>query len=214
MAPTVPKLSIGEHRMARLRGDIHPHAPYKVHRKETTVSDSFASSKKDKRVIKKSAFVSRIAKANAKPSRNTTRRANKKLNITLTSLADALPNLTGDAEMDDSAAAAAGKIRHKSLKSRPGALKRKEVVVKSEMSRFGANMAQLATVSEAAPKINTPAPAKLSRKQQKLQSHQQSQAPAPVPVPQMETSTTNRWAALRGFISATMEQNPAFVNKS
>ena len=27
------------------------------------------------------------------------------------------------------------------------------------------------------------------------------------------TSTSNRWAALRGFISATMEQNPAFTSK-
>ncbi|KAL5606485.1 uncharacterized protein BROUX77_003678 [Berkeleyomyces rouxiae] len=213
MAPTVPKLSIGEHRMARLRGDIHPHAPYKVHREDTTISDAFASSKKDKRVIKKSAFVSRIAKANTKPSRNATRRANKKLKTTLTSLADALPELDSDGE--DGGAAAAGKIRHRSLKSRPGALKRKELLVKSEMGRFGANMAQLATVTEVAPTVNTPAPVKLSRKQQKLQSqNQQALPPAPAPAPQLETSTTNRWAALRGFISATMEQNPAFVNKS
>lgn len=27
-------------------------------------------------------------------------------------------------------------------------------------------------------------------------------------------STANRWAALRGFITATMEQNPAFTTKS
>lgn len=33
---------------------------------------------------------------------------------------------------------------------------------------------------------------------------------APTPAPQ----TANRWAALRGYISATMEQNPAFAGKN
>ena len=39
------------------------------------------------------------------------------------------------------------KIQRKSLKSRPGALKRKEKLQKMEMERFNANLAQMSTAS-------------------------------------------------------------------
>lgn len=41
------------------------------------------------------------------------------------------------------------KIQKKSLKSRPGAMKKKEKLEKLEMDRFNANLAQMATSSAA-----------------------------------------------------------------
>ena len=97
-------------------------------------------------------------------------------------------------------------MRHKSLKSRKGALKRKERVVKGEMQRFGMSMAKLAeapaaSTTSAAPSNQTGDDAKLE--EAKSDDRQSAEAP-----------TANRWAALRGYISSTMEQNPAFANKS
>ena len=113
---------------------------------------------------------------------------------TLESLGDALDDITNElAEkgegMMDAEQAAQGKVRHKSLKSRPGALKRKEKVVKGEMERFRKSLAQLAMVPQV----------------EKVEGASEQPAPA---------VTSNRWAALRGFISSTMEQNPAFLNKT
>ena len=116
----------------------------------------------------------------------------------------------------DAEQAAQGKVRHRSLKSRPGALKRKERVVKGEMERFGRSLAQLAMIPPApaagagaeeaeesggteVEKQDGNEPAKGGQQQ-----HQQQQ----------QSATSNRWAALRGFISATMEQNPAFLRKT
>jgi len=77
------------------------------------------------------------------------------------------------------------------LKSKRGALKRKERVVKGEMERFGVNMATLAAQQEK------------SVEGEKM-AEEKKDAPAP---------TANRWAALRGYISSTMEQNPAFAEQ-
>ena len=80
------------------------------------------------------------------------------------------------------------KIKHKSVRTRPGAQKRREKLEKIERERFGKNMAQLTTAVPAA------APA--------------AEAGAAAPAP-----TASRWEALRGFISQTMEQKPEFVKK-
>ncbi|KMU91120.1 hypothetical protein CIHG_08791 [Coccidioides immitis H538.4] len=77
-------------------------------------------------------------------------------------------------------------IRHKSLKHRPGAMKRKEKLDKVERDRFAKNMAQMAT-GLADPK-----------------------EPAASTVDATQTSSSNRWAALRNFISQTIDQNPEF----
>ncbi|KAJ4139479.1 hypothetical protein NW765_003381 [Fusarium oxysporum] len=58
------------------------------------------------------------------------------------------------------------------------------------MERFGVSMARL-TQQDGVPV-------------QKVEAEEKA-APAP---------TANRWAALRGYISSTMEQNPAFVEKN
>lgn len=92
-----------------------------------------------------------------------------------------------------------GKVRHKSIKSARGALKKKERVVRSEMERFGISLAQLETVKEAdVPKV-TPAAVGGDAKMEGVE-----EAPA-------ASGAAGRFAALRGFIAATMEQNPAFA---
>lgn len=133
--------------------------------------------------MKSSSFMSRVAlSAGVKKSKKRTGRGrSQKLKTTLDSLADALPELEAGMGGEE---ILAGKIKHKSLRSKKGALKRKEQVVKGEMERFGVSMAKL---SEAQP--------------QSTQKKAEASAPS------------SRWAALRGYISSTMDQNPAFVGK-
>lgn len=110
----------------------------------TPTSDSLLSSKKDKRTIKHSAFVSRIEKSGSSAQKR--RRPNKKLVANLESLADALPGLdegNGDSEV----VVGQAKVQKKSLKSRPGAMKKKETLEKMEKERFNKNLAQMATAS-------------------------------------------------------------------
>jgi len=159
-----------------------------VHREGAIISDSFINSKKDKRTIKHSSFVNRIEKAHGKPLKR--RRPNKKLITTLESLADALPEFDGEG-LDGKGREEEGKIRQKSLKSRPGATKRREKLERMERERFGKNMAQLAVGAAAAPQGNTVAEAEKGEEAQ-------------------PSATGNRWAALRGFISQTMEQKAEF----
>jgi hypothetical protein len=102
---------------------------------------AFAFSKRDKLKIKHSSFVSKIEKSGAKSQKR--RRPNKKLVANLESLADALPGLEGG-DGDGEVEVGQAKIQRKSLKSRPGATKRKEKLVKTEMDRFNKNLAQLA----------------------------------------------------------------------
>ncbi|EEY18952.1 predicted protein [Verticillium alfalfae VaMs.102] len=109
-----------------------------------------------------------------------------------------LPELTNEAD-GNVAQLREGRVRHKSLKSRPGALKRKEKVVRGEMARFGASMAALAATPEAAA---------AAAENQTMTVEDTADTPA-APAP----ATTNRWAALRRHISTTMEQNPAFTGQ-
>lgn len=164
------------------------------------VSDGFINSKRDKRAIKHSAFVSKIGSAVSKPGKNRRRRPSRKLVTTLKSLGDALEDITEQMAHEDAERPEEGKIRHRSLRSRPGALKRKEKVVKGEMERFGRNLAQLAALEKKEEQ-------KMEVDGRQVQTGTQA-APAPA------TATTNRWAALRGFIASTMEQNPAFAGKT
>lgn len=66
------------------------------------------------------------------------------------------------------------------------------------MERFGVSMARLTGVEE------TKA-TKKKVEEKVVETDTAASAPAP--------ATANRWAALRGYISATMEQNPAFTDK-
>jgi hypothetical protein len=164
------------------------------HRPNTIASDSFLNSKKDKRTIKHSAFVNRIEKSHKKPLKR--RRPNKKLVTTLESLGDALNELEDGFDGNGiEERVKEGKIRLKGLKSRPGAMKRREKLERSERERFGKNMAQL---TAGAAKGNT------GVMQVEGQEETKEQQPS---------STASRWAALRGFISQTMEQKEEFRAK-
>lgn len=127
-------------------------------------------------MTKHASFVSRIEK-NAHKSQKR-RRASKKLAANLESLADALP----ETQAEDPGQA--NIIKQKTLRHKPGALKRKQQIEKTERDRFGMNMAQLS---------GKPAPG---------ESNPESNAD--------QASTSNRWAALRNFVSQTMEQQPVF----
>lgn len=110
----------------------------------TSDSSLFSSSKRDKHAIKHSAFVSKIEKSSAKTQKR--RRPNKKLVANLESLADVLPSLDEEGGKDGVILGQA-KIQRKSLKSRPGAMKRKEKLEKQERERFNKNLAQMAGAS-------------------------------------------------------------------
>ncbi|KAI1394772.1 ribosome biogenesis protein SLX9-domain-containing protein [Hypoxylon fuscum] len=205
MAPVVPS----KRRSLRAKLAAKPSSESYVPRPDAVkTSSSSANSKKGRRIVKHASFVSRIEKANKKPLKR--RRTSKKLIANLDSLADALPDLLADGETEEGLRQLReGKIRHKSLKSQKGALKKKEKIVKGEVERFGFSLARLNTIAEQKIDVdrNTASGDEAIATQHQAQTRTQASAPAP-------TSTTNRWAALRGFISATMEQNPAFVTKN
>ncbi|KAM3512556.1 hypothetical protein MY11210_003819 [Beauveria gryllotalpidicola] len=206
MAPLPPGLkkpSARSFRQQRLSGTIHPLAPLKTFRSDAApLSDSFSSSKRDKRLIKHSSFLSRVAESgvgktssSSRKNKRTGRGRSKQLSTTLDGLADALP------ELQDGAEAPQGKIRHKSIKSKKGALRRKEQVVKGEMERFGVSMAQLAGTREQ----ERDSEAAAGRMKKKMEGEGGGG--------QMSAGGSSRWAALRGYISSTMEQNPAFAER-
>jgi hypothetical protein len=89
----------------------------------------------------------------------------------------------------------------KSLKSRKGALKRKEKLVKGEMDRFQGSLARLNAVGASTRNDDEALIVETS-----LTPRVDGEAKLPRP-----NTTSSRWAALRGFISSTMEQNPAFL---
>lgn len=165
-----------------------------THREGAQISDSFINSKKDKRIIKHSAFVNRIEKARKIPLKR--RRPSKKLVTSLEGLADALPNLQdiGALELSESRN---GKIKQKSMRSRPGATKRREKLERMERERFGKNMAQLVTGNTQEYKNSTTIPIQ-------VEGTEGAQAQSNI--------TSSRWAALRGFILQTMEQKEEFRN--
>ncbi|CEJ56688.1 hypothetical protein PMG11_02889 [Penicillium brasilianum] len=148
--------------------------------KATPFGDEFRTSKKDKRQIKHATLMSKIAKSSKTPKK---RRPSKKLVANLESLADALPDA---ADNSHDAASQVNIIKQKTLRHKPGALKRREKLEKVERDRFAKNMAQMASMQ--------PAPAAETASEAPPGAH----------------STANRWSALRNFISQTMEQQPVF----
>ncbi|KAE8152419.1 ribosome biogenesis protein SLX9-domain-containing protein [Aspergillus avenaceus] len=147
--------------------------------KFSAFDDDFRTSKKDKRQIKHAALMSKIEKNSQKSNKR--RRASKKLVTNLESLADALPD--DEAEMNDPDNQM-NVIKQKTLRHKPGAMKRRQQLEQVERDRFAKNMAQMSSIITTA----TPTP----------ESDNQA------------SSVSNRWSALRNFISQTMEQQPAF----
>ncbi|KAL8708904.1 MAG: hypothetical protein Q9220_006236 [cf. Caloplaca sp. 1 TL-2023] len=139
---------------------------------------SFGSTKKDKRIIRHSALISRIEKS--KPQFKKPRRPSKKLVTNLESLAHALPDIPASTTETPIA-----KIRHRSLKSQPGAMRKKEKIIAMEKDRFNQNMAQMT-----ASRGSTDQSASRDGNTRNI-SH-----------------TASKWAALRTFIQQNMEQRP------
>lgn len=162
-----------------------------------TIGDSFINSKKDKRTIKHSAFMNRIEKAHKKPLKR--RRPNKKLVTNLESLGDVLGEMEvdGDLEFDGKSLEGEGKIRQKTLKVGPGAMKRKVKAERIERERFGKNMAQLLGGLQTQGSMEDG---------EKMAVEGQEGKPSET----QTSATSSRWAALRGFISQTMEQKEEF----
>ncbi|KAI1208077.1 ribosome biogenesis protein SLX9-domain-containing protein [Annulohypoxylon truncatum] len=206
MAPVVPSKRRSLRAKLAARSGPSPYAPRRAPRPDAAeTSDAFANSKKDKRLVKHASFVSRIEKASSsKEKKLKRRRPGKKLVTNLDALADALPDLMADGETEEGLRQMReGRVRHRSLKGGRGAMKRKERVVKGEVRRFGVSLARLNAVQEEGAKGVDG-----ERSADAGESGESQGAPAVAP-----TSTTQRWAALRGFISSTMEQNPAFIGK-
>ncbi|KKZ65056.1 hypothetical protein EMCG_01296 [[Emmonsia] crescens] len=164
-----------------------------------TGTSTFRTTKKDKRQIKHSIFLSKIEKPRSKTLKR--RRPSKKLVANLDSLVAALPD-AGDVNDDNDKKHSqmmngqVNIIQQKSLKHKPGAMKRKETLDRRERERFARNLAQMAVVSSSSTTVA-----------------ESSSNNAPAEVVQAENApTSNRWAALRNFISQTMDQNPEFRN--
>ena len=139
------------------------------------------TSKKDKRTIRHSALISRIEKTKATPKKR--RRPSKKLVTDLESLAVALPDAPESNNEDIALGGAI--IRHKSLKSRPGAMKRKEKLASLEKDRFNKNMALMMAPNNTG------------------KDDQSTEGPV-----EERVANRDRWASLRGFIKQTMEPRP------
>ncbi|KAL8877187.1 MAG: hypothetical protein Q9198_004752 [Flavoplaca austrocitrina] len=180
MAPTAGKRSALRARASKTsRPSSNP-----VRRSHSTPQSAFSASKKDKRITKRSALISRIEKSKARPKKR--RRPSKKLVADLESLAAALP----DAPPREDQVTEEGivRIKHPSLKSKPGAMKKKEKIISTEKDRFNRNMAQLATI--------------------------QNSTAGPIDTMQgtavgTDGQSRNKWAALRSHIQQTMEQRPS-----
>ncbi|KAH7364119.1 xylose isomerase-like protein [Rhexocercosporidium sp. MPI-PUGE-AT-0058] len=178
------------------------------HREGAIISDSFINSKKDKRVIKSSSFLNRIEKAHKKPLKR--RRPSKKLVTTLESLADALPDVEElvSSGRQGGGGVGEGKMRMAaSLKSKPGARKRKEKLERMERERFALNMAVIMKGGNEENQNSAPEVA--------MAVDDGEGAPAAVTAPSAPISnpTVNRFAALRAWVNANMEKHPAFEEK-
>ena len=146
-------------------------------------SDSFKTTKDDKRRIKHATLISRIEKSNTKTKKR--RRPSKKLVANLESLVDALPEIATRAE-DDSIVNDV-RVRHRSLRSKPGAMKKKEKLEKLEMERFSKNMAQMANTTG--------------------QEQHHTTTDGSQEASNAGGNASQRWAALRGFIQSTLDRD-------
>jgi len=145
----------------------------------TPTNSLFSTTKKDKRIIKHSILLSKIRKSAPKTGLKR-RRASKKLVTTLESLADALPSVLATSLENAGVAKPAEKAA--SLKSKPGVRKKRERMEKLERERFGKNLAILSQ----------------ARGTDEAGDKQQENG-----------GRSERWAALRAHIEASMGQSGA-----
>ena len=149
-------------------------------------TSSLFPSKKDKRLIKHENLISRIEKSKSKSKAESRRRPSKKLITTLEDLADALPETS--AVEEEGAPTEITRLRQRSMKSKPGAMKKKEKLEKMEMERFGRNMAQMTTLDRNAG-----------------QNHDAMSGESGSISPGAGDDRAKRWASLRAFIRRTAD---------
>lgn len=219
MAPTNKRSSIRARARASVASDKQKSTPTS-HNPQTFPNDPpkllakrRAITKRDKRTLKHDSLMTRVRAAgvekNSGPKR---RRPAKKMAAAegmAGQLANALPDVDAAWEDEDEwegfgekeggsakrrrrrAEGGDGKMVMRSLKNRPGAMKRKDRLQKAEVERFGRNLAQLTG------HVNSGA-------------GQGAEKNGGVAVDAKDAGQSNKWAALRNFISTTMEQDPAF----
>ncbi|KAL8706956.1 MAG: hypothetical protein Q9201_000004 [Fulgogasparrea decipioides] len=135
-------------------------------------------------MIKHSASISHTEKSMSQSKKR--KRPSKKLVANLDSLAIALPDVPPMKE-DDSMETPVARIRHRSLKSQPGAMKKREKIIRAEKERFNQNMAQLAAMRRSGADGDGA-------------THGTGAGTDP--------GTDSEWATLRFFIQQTMEERP------
>lgn len=171
-----------------------PHPP--INNPDRTLHNHKAPLKRQKLICKHTNLLSRIAKTAPKQPQSTKRRRpGRKLVASLESLADALPGGAEDegawegiADGNESSNIKNNgmKIKHKSLKSRPGAGRKKEKLVAMERERFARNLAEMAASRSASADGGMIVGGEGGK----------------------EGGSKERWAAIRGFIEQTMERRP------
>lgn len=184
---------------------------------DTSPFPSFSSTKRDKRSIKHSLLLSKLSTSapNSSAGVKKRRRPNKKLVTSLDALADALPDSSAAAAAASQHAAEGAEdaataidvpgaqarivVKGRSLKSRPGALRRKKAVEDRERLRFERNLAEMARGVPAAA-------AGQEQEQQVPDVGMAEEAAAAVGGGGAVASTADRWKALRAFIGGTMEK--------
>lgn len=109
-------------------------------------------------------------------------------------MADALPDVESLVDSEGKVA----RERVKSLRSKPGALKRKEKLERGERERFGKNLALIMGVKEEPAKTTVNALEEVA-----MEGTGEAAAKS-------GPATTGRFAAIRAWANANMEKNPAF----
>ena len=177
-APTIKKRASMRSRVSKPSSQTQPHPANGYPRR----NDTFKTTKEDKRRIKHSSLLSRIEKSSTKVAKR--RRPSKKLITNLESLVNALPDVT----TEDNGATVVGdaRIRHKSLKSKPGAMRKKDRLERLEMDRFSKNLAQMAHITETL--------------------HSSAPSAETMQVEGAGKGLSQRWAALRNHIHSTLDR--------
>ncbi|MCJ1247002.1 hypothetical protein MMC30_004213 [Trapelia coarctata] len=178
MAPTIKKRASIRSRASKPSSQTQPQPASNY----PSRNDTFKPTKEDKRRIKHSSLLSRIEKSSTKVKKR--RRPSKKLITDLKSLVDTLPDVT--IEGNEATVVGNARIRHKSLQSKPGAMKKKERLEKLEMDRFSKNLAQMAHVTETL--------------------HSSVQSAEIMQVEDAGKGSSQRWAALRDYIQSTLDR--------
>ena len=206
-------------RRARIDGTIHPLLPPRVFRRGAAVSDAFLATKRDRRTIRRSAFLSSIVAPSIGAYSDTVRKLSRRRRrprrhddapaaaaaaplSNLSSLASAIDDI--DPSSLSSLAAAINEIDAPRRRDATRSLRRRERLARDGMLRFNSDLARISLSRGIHARIVADA-ASSSSSSSRLAA---LGAAAPGPPP---TETAGRWASLRGQILSNMQRNPALA---